>query len=418
MLLIELSKCKLVHKLDEILKNLPVDLFAVYDRFFESLSSHEWVYVDAVLRWIMFSFEPLTLDQLSDAIAFDFSGSPEFYAYKPDQRRDNTEAIRSWLDGLVVVRSQSILSQEPAVQLSHASVQGYLLSDHFTSKFGRANSPFSKSLSHMLITRACIGYFLYFADHLLNETNLANFPLGGYAAVSWCHHLLCCDEQTILFDAAMRLLKDGSRQFDALTRFTNQGSFWLAHRLDSPLQFCVRNGCIEGIKRILANNPDSVNLVGQTSGTTVLAIACDQGRTDIAILLLQNGAQVNLRCPFFESALQIAAFGDRHEIVQLLLQHGAAADLEDWGKSLMAASHLGNSRTAGILLGGGVDINKAGAYYERAVEAAGSGGVLNNLMGGQATENLQASMDLLLQGTPGGFSAALSAAKRGGIGVS
>ncbi|KAJ7863841.1 hypothetical protein B0H13DRAFT_2353952 [Mycena leptocephala] len=64
MLLIELSKCKLVHKLDEILKNLPVDLFAVYDRFFESLSSHEWVYVDAVLRWIMFSFEPLTLDQL------------------------------------------------------------------------------------------------------------------------------------------------------------------------------------------------------------------------------------------------------------------------------------------------------------------------------------------------------------------
>ncbi|KAJ7907948.1 hypothetical protein B0H13DRAFT_2331926 [Mycena leptocephala] len=64
MLLIELSKCKLVHKLDEILKNLPVDLFAVYDRFFESLSSHEWVYVDAVLRRIMFSFEPLTLDQL------------------------------------------------------------------------------------------------------------------------------------------------------------------------------------------------------------------------------------------------------------------------------------------------------------------------------------------------------------------
>ncbi|KAJ7788200.1 hypothetical protein B0H14DRAFT_3577622 [Mycena olivaceomarginata] len=72
MLLIELSKCKFVDKLDKTLKDLPDKLFAVYDRFFERIPKEDWVYVDVVLRWIMFSFQPLTLELLSDAIAFDF----------------------------------------------------------------------------------------------------------------------------------------------------------------------------------------------------------------------------------------------------------------------------------------------------------------------------------------------------------
>ncbi|KAJ7788199.1 ankyrin repeat-containing domain protein, partial [Mycena olivaceomarginata] len=141
------------------------------------------------------------------------------------------------------------------------------------------------------------------------------------------------------------------------------------HRVDSPLQFCVQEGYIEGIMEMLATNPESVNLVGQKSFANVLAIASSYGHADIVRLLLRHGAKINLRCPHYGSALSTAARNGRNEILQLLLENGAAADLEDWGNALKVASKYGEFESV-CLLECGFDVDKAGAHYQAALEAA------------------------------------------------
>jgi hypothetical protein len=143
-LLIALSRCKFKNQLDNKLKSLPDTLFETYDRFLDAILPQDWVYVEAVLRWLMFSVRPILLQELSDAIAFDFS-DPAEYIYDPSLREDTTSAISDWLEGMVTA---SVDYGETRVTLAHASVQDYLLSTHFMTKFRR---DLSESLSHTLL---------------------------------------------------------------------------------------------------------------------------------------------------------------------------------------------------------------------------------------------------------------------------
>ncbi|KAJ7279596.1 hypothetical protein C8J57DRAFT_1221250 [Mycena rebaudengoi] len=72
-LIIEMSRPKLEPNLDTILANLPNELYGIYDRFMETIDKDDCVYKERILRWLLFSAEPLTLPELEDALAFDFS---------------------------------------------------------------------------------------------------------------------------------------------------------------------------------------------------------------------------------------------------------------------------------------------------------------------------------------------------------
>jgi len=73
---------------------------------------------------------------------------------------------------------------------------------------------------------------------------------------------------------------------------------------------------------------------GEQEDTTVLVKAAAEGHTDIVRLLIQYGANVNIRCryqapsllrtdPNNYSALELAKFGHHSDIVRLLQQAGA-----------------------------------------------------------------------------------------------
>ncbi|KAJ6605278.1 hypothetical protein DFH09DRAFT_1269594 [Mycena vulgaris] len=144
-LILEVSHCLWEDELDKTLDNLPNDLFGIYDRFLEGIRPDHLVHAEAVLRWLIFSRERLTLDQLADAIAFDFS-DPTHYIYKPNRREGNTVTISKWFEGLVTITGGF-------VGLAHASVQDYLLSRQFTDKFG---SDLSFTLSYTFIAQTLL----------------------------------------------------------------------------------------------------------------------------------------------------------------------------------------------------------------------------------------------------------------------
>jgi hypothetical protein len=370
-LLAELSRCKLKAQLNKTLENLPDTLSEVYDRFISALLPEDfdyadgnlpedYVYAEAALRWLMFSVRPLSLEELADALAFDFS-DPAEYIYDPSRREDIASAIFSWLEGLAI---RSTVDGKPAVTLAHASVHEYLISTHFTTKFRR---DLGDRLSHTAIARTCISYLLYLADHSVDKTALSDYPLGLYAVTAWCHHLLCCHDRTILFNAAMRLLVDGSSVF-SLLEYPRGYLYWSPEGFQTSLFICCAKGYTEGVGALLVNHP---NVDQGTDAGRALMIASFEGHTEIVRLLLEYGANVNLTDNIYGSALKVASSYGHIAIVRLLINSGADVTPNYWhGAPLHDASNMGYTDIVRLLLKSGAEVNHCEYECYTALQAA------------------------------------------------
>jgi ankyrin repeat protein len=86
--------------------------------------------------------------------------------------------------------------------------------------------------------------------------------------------------------------------------------------------------------------------------------AAFEGRTKIAELLLDKGADVNAADMYNRTALMYAATGPFPEMVELLLDHGAEVNRRDQGEgftALMFAGAEGNTDVVRLLLQHGAD---------------------------------------------------------------
>ena len=87
-------------------------------------------------------------------------------------------------------------------------------------------------------------------------------------------------------------------------------------------------GDIAAMKQALAERADP-NTKDPQSGSTLLATAALMGHTKIVALLLEHGADVNVRSRDGGTALHAAAFLGRTETVKLLLGKGANTTLRN-----------------------------------------------------------------------------------------
>jgi hypothetical protein len=68
----QLSALKGCNNPDEVtaqLKNLPADLNQSYQQFFAKLDPHHHAIIITIMQWLAFSKEPLTIDQICEAVA-------------------------------------------------------------------------------------------------------------------------------------------------------------------------------------------------------------------------------------------------------------------------------------------------------------------------------------------------------------
>ena len=84
----------------------------------------------------------------------------------------------------------------------------------------------------------------------------------------------------------------------------------------------AREGDIEGIKQCLAAGTP-VNAREPQSGSTPLNTAALFGQTEVAVLLLEKGADVTIANNDGNTALHLASFFARPDLVELLLKHDA-----------------------------------------------------------------------------------------------
>ncbi|KAJ7114699.1 ankyrin repeat-containing domain protein [Mycena epipterygia] len=380
-LLQEISRSKLNPDLDTILATLPRDLFGIYSQLLKPISKADFVYVATVLRWLLCSARPITMIELKDALAFNFS-NPQRHVFAPDKRGSYAVGVYRLLEGLVTVRVDRFDStelrhlptenQNAVLSLAHASVADYILSDQFTAEH---KYELREGCSHTFIAQSCVGYLLHFADYPLNEETVENnYPLSSYAAKYWIHHLLRCHDRAVLSTSTRRLLKSGTRQYLALNHLYDGDNIW--HRrnwrrnVPSPLYMCSFFGYTEGVHFLLEEGAD-VNAAEGRFGNALQA-ACAEGHTDVVCLLFEKGVDVNAAGGLYGNALQAASARGHTDVVRLLLEKGADVNAAggDYGNVLQAASANGRREIVCLLLENGVDINAVDSEYGSALQTA------------------------------------------------
>ncbi|KAJ7496262.1 hypothetical protein B0H11DRAFT_858116 [Mycena galericulata] len=361
-LLIELCGCSWDDEWEEIITALPADLFGIYTRFLTRATEtlKRPVFIQAILRWLVFSARQMTTDELADAIAFrlddptfDFSELAKSIYY-PNRRQGNS-GIFKLLEGLIII--QNDWRGKASIALAHSSVKDYILSSQFQREFGSIID-LTKSVSQRFITQTCIRYLLLFAEtkHPMTKDTLPHYPMSLYAAKYWYDHLRLCDDpdQEALLPSTMRLLEEGSSQHVALYKLYQYN--WSDTPVwDVPISpamcMCSEMGYTDGVRTLLIEHNASVDLACK-DGWTALHIASENGHLEIARLLIEHNASVDLACKDGWTALHLASENGHLEIARLLIEHTASVDpltIDGW-TALHFASRNGHLEIARLLI--------------------------------------------------------------------
>jgi ankyrin repeat protein len=139
----------------------------------------------------------------------------------------------------------------------------------------------------------------------------------------------------------------------------NYFKYYAQNENDLKLTSYVREGKIVELKDLLSAQKPSINAISSNSGFTGLMIASELGNLEIAKLLLEKGAKVDLQSNSGWTALLYAANYGHLEIVKALLEKGAKIDLQDndgWS-ALRCAAGEGHLEILKLLLEKGANVD-------------------------------------------------------------
>ena len=126
----------------------------------------------------------------------------------------------------------------------------------------------------------------------------------------------------------------------------------------SLLVKALENSNTEKLKLLLEAGAD-VN-VKNTYGYTPLMKAAFYGKLEVVKLLLESGADIEAKDKFGWTSLMVAAFYGKLEVVKLLLEAGAdieAKDEDGWTPLMKATNFSKNTEVVKELLDAGADVN-------------------------------------------------------------
>lgn len=183
-----LGKCVNKKMLQQALATLPPTLDQTYDRILASIDDDYAQYAFRILQWLTFSEKPLSVGEVSEAVAIDVKRELVF---------DRDEVLEDSLDILTICPSLIIIATEngdrwraprEVVALTHYSVKEYLISERIW-KGKAAVYGMRGNLCHKAIATGCLGYLLQFQQLKLEPDLLNSFKLARYSAEFWASHV-------------------------------------------------------------------------------------------------------------------------------------------------------------------------------------------------------------------------------------
>jgi len=132
-----------------------------------------------------------------------------------------------------------------------------------------------------------------------------------------------------------------------------------AENSDKDILTAIEEGDMERVKQLIKENPDMVNLECNQSGSRPLHIAVYKNHKEIALLLIEKGADVNSKDVQGTFPLYAAVCMENKEMVSLLIDNGADVNIEPDGtrRPLDLAASTGNKEIVTLLIEKGAEIN-------------------------------------------------------------
>lgn len=355
-----------ITEVEKALDLFPPGLDELYARILLQIDRGRRETAARILRWVVMAVRPLALSELSFAI----EPTEESRIVHIDRHRRIRDQVSSCGYFLVIKGDE--------VGLIHQSAKDFLLRKTLDSNPVLEKFRVKEDVANYDIAKRCLEYLQSGSidvrnprpkDLLRDYDHLRAFPLLLYAALEWPEHARSLSDHS--FDLSLPFYHEKSQirtswleaywhaKLDHMGFYNPPKSFPLLHLasflgiLSLAEKLVLGEGWINKIKRLsFLNKVDSYRM-------TALMWAAKRGHDAVVRLLLEKGADTEIKNQYQEAAL-IIAVKHRHEaIVQLLLEKGANVDTKTpfWATPLMEAAGNGHEAIIQLLL-------KKGAYKE------------------------------------------------------
>ena len=367
----------------QTLDHLPESLDDTYLHVLRRIPQANQAHAHRMLQCLMVAVRPLRVEELAEVLAFDFGaaqGSVPKYraAWRLD---DQTQAVLSTCSSLVTIvndssdsdsdldryryrylrhRRQRQRKRPQVVQFSHFSVKEFLMSNRL-GDFSRYHiHPLS---AHTILTQACLGVLLHLDDNG-DQESIQRIPLATYAAEHWVEHAQFQGVASCVKNGLETLFDHDEPHFAAWLRIYNMEDprkQYTSTAIPNPLYYAVRCGLYDLVKHLAIKHPQHVNAVSGQYTFPLLA-ALNDNHIEVAELLLEHGANIDVQEWAGKTILLKAISETQHntgDIVKFLLKHGSDVNAQD--NTLSSPLHLtafhGKPEVAQILVEHKADIN-------------------------------------------------------------
>jgi ankyrin repeat protein len=350
----------------QTLDQLPRSLDETYLRVLSQISQANQAHAHRMLQCLVVAVRPLLVGELAELLAFEFDaaqgGIPKYRAaWRLD---DQTQAVLSTCSSLVTIVDDEDYGQ--IVQFSHFSVKEFLISNRLTSPLGDFSGyQIHPGPAHTILTQACLGVLLHLDDHI-DEESVEEFPLAEYAAQHWVEHAQFDDVASRVKDG-MEILFDSDKPHFAtwigIYDIDYEQYYWHPAILPklNPLYCAALCGFYDLVKHLSIKDPQHINAICGQYRVPLLA-ALSQDHVEIAELLLEHGANADVRETTGQNILFMAISMSHPKLVDIarfLLKHGADVNTRDdtLSSSLHQAEFYGHFEVAQMLIEHEADVN-------------------------------------------------------------
>ena len=352
-----------------ILHELPKTLDETYERILMEIDKEKQPYANRLFQCLAISIRPLRVEELAEVFAIlpNAESTPGFnIGWRPEDPEAFILSACSTLVSLIDVWGGKV------VQFSHFSVRDYLTSARIADSTPVSHFHILPTPAHTLLATACLGVLLQL-DYSIDRTKIHNFPLASYAAEHWVDHAR--------FKGVSPVIQDGMDSLFDRNKPHLAAWIWLydvehsQRRVDLsprppppdavPLYYAALCGFLDLVERLLDTRPHDINARGGYHVVPLLA-ALNKEHLNIALLLLERGADMEFRGRQTQNALYVASSRGYTEAVQSLIDHGADLNVRcgdtDEQRSvkwtpLLVASKNGRLDISRVLLKHGADVN-------------------------------------------------------------
>ena len=359
-----------------------------YERALQTITGTNETYVYRLFQCLAVAIRPLHVEELAEVLALDFrsaqeGGVPEL---NTNWRWGDHEAeILTACSGLIDIVDNPF-SDTRVVEFTDVSLRDFLISDRLTAS-DREVSRFHIRLeaAHTVVAQACLGVLLHSKNSGFFFLGSSS-PLSAYAARHWVDHAQFDGVSHRIRDE-MRLLFDPAKpHFAAWLQLYDIDDIWYQFGIHSgkapptPLYYASLCGFRNLSAHLIAEYPEQVNARAGFNYSPLVA-ALHKRHFDVAQLLYEHGAAVDVTGLGRQTPLHAACAGGLQDVTQWLLNHGADANLvqESGWTPLSLAMKNRHLEVTQILLKHGVDVNAANVHKLTLLHQASDNGDLKTV---------------------------------------